>query len=226
MIDFHTHILPNMDDGSDSVDTSIKLLNMLRNDGVKLVCLTSHFYPKQESIDDFIIRRNNAFSKLNYDGDLDLRLGSEIHYYRGISTSEDIGKLCIENTRILLIELSFSSPINDNVIKELVNLKNRGFKVILAHIERYNISKNMLIDIHNRGILFQINTEMFNGLLTRIKAIKWFKKGLIDVLGSDTHNNIDRRPNYDKAINIIKNKLGEAYYREFVEKTYNIIRIK
>lgn len=225
MIDFHTHILPNVDDGSDSVNKSIELLNILKNDGVKLVCLTSHFYPKQESIDEFIERRNNAFSLLNYK-DLELRLGAEIHYYRGISVNDDIAKLCIDNTNILLIELSFSTVINDNVIKELINLKNRGFKILLAHIERYDISEDQLINMHNNGILFQCNSEMFTNFFLKRKALKWLKSGLIDVIGSDAHNTNDRRPNYAKAMNIIKDKFGTSFYDNFIEKTYNIIGTK
>lgn len=222
MIDFHTHILPKMDDGSDSVETSIKLLNILKEEGVKLVCLTSHFYPKNESIDDFIARRENSFKSLNYN-DLDIRLGSEIHYYRGISTSEDIGKLCLENTNILLIELPFSTDINDNILKEIVNLKNRGFKVILAHIERYPISDAQLKYLHSNGILIQCNTEFFLGFFSSKKAIKWLKNGIIDVIGSDTHNLNERKPNYQKAMNMINKKLGENFLQNFVEKTYNII---
>ena len=143
MIDFHTHILPNMDDGSDSVATSIELLNILKNEGVELVCLTSHFYSRNESIEDFLVRRNKQYNKLNYP-DLDIRLGAEIHYYRGISASTDIEKLCIQGTKILLIELSFSSPISDFVIREIMNLKNKGFTVVLAHIERYNLKIDVL----------------------------------------------------------------------------------
>lgn len=225
MIDFHTHILPNMDDGSDSVDTSTKILNMLRNDGVKLVCLTSHFYPRNESIDDFLSRRQESFNKLNYKG-LDLRLGAEVHYYRGISASEDIEKLCIEGTNILLLELSFSSPINDNVIKDIINLKNRGFKVILAHIERYNINESTLIQLHNNGILLQCNSESFEGYFNSRNTLKWLEKGLIDVIGSDTHDLKDRKPNYGKAMDLIYNKLGEDFYKKFIDKTYKIIEKK
>ena len=222
MIDFHTHILPNMDDGSNSVQTSIDLLNILRNDGVKLVCLTSHFYPRNESIEDFLNRRQASFNSLNYKG-LDLRLGAEVHYYRGISTSEDIDKLCIEGTNILLLELSFSSPINDNVIKDIINLKNKGFKVILAHIERYNIKESTLIELHNNGILMQCNTEAFDGFFKGKTALKWLKNGLIDVIGSDAHNLKDRKPNYGKTMNLIYNKLGEDFYKKFIAKTYKII---
>ena len=223
MIDFHTHILPNMDDGSKSVDESIQLLNILKNEGVKLVCLTSHFYPRNESIEDFLERRNNSFKELNYNNEIKVLLGSEVHYYRGISTSEDIDKLCIENTNILLVELPFSIPINENIINEIVNLKNRGLRVILAHVERYKIDFSTLQYLHNNGVMLQCNAEFFLGFFSSKRALKWLENGIIDVIGSDCHNLIDRIPNYDKAMNIIKKNLGEDFLNNFVRKTYNII---
>lgn len=224
MIDIHTHILPNMDDGSDSVATSIELLNILKNDGVKLICLTPHFYPSNESIENFLIRRNESYKQLinKYD-DLDLRLGAEIHYYRGISASEDIDKLCIEKTNILLIELSFTSPVTDSMINELIALSNKGFRIILAHIERYDIDPMKIEYMHTHGILMQCNVEFINGLFTSRKAIKLLRSGIIDVLGSDCHNLTSRAPNYSKAISIIKNKLGNEFCEKFIENSYIII---
>lgn len=224
MIDFHTHILPNMDDGSQSVVESVELLNTLENEGVKLVCLTSHFYPRNESIDDFLARRQKSFESLKrYKGDMELRLGSEVHYYRGISASENIDSLCIENTNILLVELSFNSPINDGVINELISLKNKGYRVILAHVERYGIDEDTLIYMHNSGLLLQVNTEFFNGFFNSRRALKWLEKGIIDVIGSDCHNTNDRIPNYSKTMKLIADKLGNEFLRKFIEKTYKII---
>ena len=144
MIDFHTHILPNMDDGPKSVETSLELLSILEKQNVKLVCLTSHFYPNRESIDDFILRRDNAYKQLDYKGNLELRLGCEVHYYNGISQSDNLDKLCLENTNILLLELPFETIINDNMIREIISLSNRGFKVMLAHIERYDVDEKKI----------------------------------------------------------------------------------
>lgn len=222
MIDFHTHILPNMDDGSNSAKTSRQLLNILKSEGVKLVCLTSHFYPMQESLSDFISRRNEAYKSLDY-SDLDLRLGAEVHYYRGLSTSEELACMCIEGTNIILIELSFNMDINDNVINELVNIQSKGYKVLLAHIERYNLSDDILMELHSKGILLQVNTEFFEGFFNSRRAIRMLKNGLIDALGSDTHDLDKRRPNYEKTMNLISKKLGEDFAREFVKKTYKII---
>lgn len=222
MIDFHTHILPNMDDGSDSVETSNKLLNLLEEQGVKLVCLTSHFYANHESINDYLKRREKAFNKLNYKGNLVLKLGAEVRYYSGISVSEDLNKLCLEGTNYLLLELPFFTTITPQMIEEITSLRFKGFIVVLAHIERYNISNKDLNSLHNSGVLFQYNVDYINGLLTGNKAISLIKRGYISFLGSDCHNLTNRHPYYLKAINKLKNKLKTDDLSTYIKKLYNI----
>ena len=64
VIDFHTHVLPEMDDGSDSVETSIGMLRKLRDSGVALAVATSHYYRWDEDIDSFLERRSEAIGTL------------------------------------------------------------------------------------------------------------------------------------------------------------------
>ena len=220
MIDIHTHILPNMDDGSKDVDESNQLLKILENEGVKLVCLTSHFYPNKESIDDFLIRRDKSFKQLNYQGNIELRLGSEVHFYYGISTSEDIEKLCIDGTNLLLLEMPFDCKFNDNVINEILTIRNRGIRIILAHIERYDVNEEILRTLKSGGIYIQVNTESFLGYFKGRRSINWFRQGFIDFIGSDSHNTKDRKPNYLKAIEILSKKFGEASVNNFIENCY------
>lgn len=223
MIDFHTHILPNMDDGSISPIQSNNLLSILEKQNVKLVCLTSHFYADNESIDSFIQRRDDAFNKMNYQGNLILKKGAEVHYYRGISASEDIDALCLEGTNLLLIELPFEYAINENVINELFSLKNRGYRVVLAHFERYGFSLKELNRFKQNGLLLQANAEFIIGSFFDSKGIKLLKNGLIDFIGSDCHNDDDRKPNYEEAVNKIKEKLGEDFLNNFMDNCYKII---
>ena len=223
MIDFHTHILPNMDDGSVSAKQSLEMLTMLEEQNVKLVCLTSHFYADREPIDEYIKRRNDAFNQINYQGNLELKLGSEVHYYRGISASEDIDKLCLEGTNLLLIELPFESKINENIINEILSIKNRGYKVVLAHFERYNFSIDDLNLFKRNGILLQSNCEFIIGSFLNSKGIKLLQDGYIDLLGSDCHDLSSRKPNYLETVLKIKEKLGDDYLNNFNNICYKII---
>ena len=154
---------------------------------------------------------------------MELKLGSEVHYYSGISQSEEIHKLCLNGTNILLLELSFSSPITDSVVNDVIKLKNRGFVVILAHIERYDISESKLIYLHNNGVLLQANTSLFEGFLNSKRALKWLRNGIIDVIGSDCHDLEVRVPNYKKTMDLIAKKLGQEFLNKYIEKTYKII---
>ena len=225
MIDIHTHILPKMDDGSDSVETSTKMLKELKDQGVKLVYLTSHFYPRNEEIDDFLKRRNEAYHLLNnLNLDIELKLGAEVHYYRGISASENIGKLCLEDTNLLLLELPFSYPINDFVLKDLINLNYR-YRVILAHIERYDLNDKIIRYLKDNDILLQSNCEYLIDKKTCKKALKYYKHNLIDFMGSDCHNLEDRAPNYKQASDILKNKINEEFYFNLVDKTHIILDV-
>ena len=64
MIDFHTHILPKMDDGSKSTEESIAMLKMQAEQGIRWVVATPHFYAEHESPQDFLQRRNHSYQSL------------------------------------------------------------------------------------------------------------------------------------------------------------------
>ena len=64
MIDFHTHILPKVDDGSRSLEQSLAMLNELKKQGVKKLVATPHFYANDESVESFLERRNRVYAEL------------------------------------------------------------------------------------------------------------------------------------------------------------------
>jgi len=104
MIDLHSHILPNLDDGSKDADESIALLNLLANQGIETVVATPHFYANDESVENFLKRRTESYEILSqrlYDGLPKIFLGAEVRYYQGISRMPDINKLCIDGTNHL-----------------------------------------------------------------------------------------------------------------------------
>lgn len=215
MIDFHTHILPNMDDGSNSVSESLKMLEELENQDVELVCLTPHFYSGKESIENFINRRNKAYESLNYEGNLKLLLGAEVKYYRGISQNNELNKLCLQDTNLLLLELPFDMNINENITNEIINIVRSGIRVVLAHIERYSLSLDTIKSLKSNGILIQANNEYVVGSLFHHEGIKMLKDGYIDFLGSDCHNLTDRKPNCIEAHKQINKHLGTDFIIAF-----------
>ena len=166
MIDFHTHILPNVDDGSKGVEESTLMLTRLFEQGVNKVIATPHFYANDESVDEFLLRRNAAFEKLSKNGcDVSkIILGAEVRYYDGISHLQDLKKLRIEGTRFLLLEMPFNKW-TDYAINEVIDIANRGkISLVLAHIDRYLpiISKSVIAKLSANGVLFQANSSFFD----------------------------------------------------------------
>lgn len=204
MIDFHTHILPGIDDGSQSISESIALLRAEYAQGVEAVVLTPHFYAHQNSPETFLKRRRQAWQALKpY---LDSRmprpfLGAEVQYFEGICGMREIRQLMIEQTDYLLLEMPFTRW-TDRVVSDAVSLNNRGdIVVVLAHIERY-ISmqpKEVWEYLRKSGLLMQVNASFFESWRTKHKAMSMLEKGEIHLLGSDCHNMNSRRPNWDQV---------------------------
>ena len=215
MIDFHTHILPEIDDGSQSTKESIQLIKQLTEQSVKTVVATPHFHPSTEHLNVFLRRRNDAFERLIHrlpPNAPKILLGAEVEYCDDICyDTEGLKALCTEGTDLLLIEMP-KGKWSEKMINDLIELASSNeFTVILAHIERY-ISKQSgktIKRLKDSGILMQANATFFTSLFTRRRAISLLKHNTINLIGSDCHG-INRRPPYiKKAYGIIEKKLGE-----------------
>ncbi len=202
IIDFHTHILPAMDDGSRSVEESLAILQEEARQGVVAAILTPHFYAQQNSPEEFLARRAQAWQALlPHTGGLPtLFLGAEVHYFEGIAAVQGLERLCIEKTDLLLVEMPMCRW-SSRMVDELVALNSRkDICVVLAHIERYLSmqSPQTIQRLLSIGILFQANVSFFGDWQTRRKAIAMAQRGQIHLLGSDCHSMGTRRPNWNK----------------------------
>lgn len=217
IVDMHSHILPEMDDGAKSVEISLEMLSAEYNQGIRNVLLTPHFYPTEEDPEKFLARREMSAQKLvNNIGNAsvpNLFLGAEVAFYSGISHSKDIKKLCIMGTDFVMIEMPFCKW-TDKEIEEIVSMRSAlGVRPIIAHIERYiDFQKNNVFSyLLENGILIQTNAEAFLEKKSCKTVTKLIKKGCIHCLGSDSHNLTSRKPNIQEAIPIIIDELGTDY---------------
>ena len=218
MIDVHSHILPGIDDGSRNVEMSLKMLREEWEQGIKDIFLTPHFYADMTDPEKFLSRRSDAEKNLieAVNGTSTeipkWILGAEVHYYRGIGRSEDIGKLCIGNSRYILLEPPFREW-TPAFLEDVRALRDElDLKVIIAHIERYlDQDKHLVRELTEEpGVFLQANAEFFIDRRTRRRALKMLKDEEIDFLGTDAHNMEERRPNLLDAIKIIEDKLGSG----------------
>ena len=229
MIDAHTHILPGLDDGSSSLEESLAMAKESARQGVRLLAATPHYYATEESPGQFLKRREKALALLETaweDGFPTLLVGAEVHYFDGISRVGEMEGLTFEHTRILLLEMPFTSW-SSRMVEEVLELQRlRGFQVLLAHIERYlKAQSGDVWDIlRQNGVWMQCNANFFLRWQTRRKAFGMFQRGEIQMLGSDTHNMATRPPNLALAREAITKSLGQAAWRGFERRTYALLK--
>lgn len=220
MIDFHTHILPGMDDGSKSADESLAMLESLRKQGIRKVAATPHFYANDESVDTFLARREKSFAVLKdrLTDSMQVLAGAEVRYYEGISRLPDLKKLRISGTKFVLLEMPFS-PWTEYSVREIIDIAAQG-KVtpVLAHIDRYlpMLKKSVLPRLLNSGVLMQVNSSFISGFFTRAKAFSMLRTNQIHFIGSDCHNLMDRPPDIAKAFSLIRRKFGDMFLADYI----------
>ena len=217
MVDFHSHILPGIDDGSTCLEESIRMLRAEAKQGIRHVVATPHFYPRYDDPQRFLDRRNRAAEALRQEmekhpGLPGITLGAEVYYYRGMSESAYLDQLTIGKSRYILIELP-EAPWPNAVFDELLAIrKQRNLIPVIAHIDRY-ISPFRTFGIPKRlremPVLVQANASFFEKLWTAPMALRMLKTGNIHLLGSDCHNMDSRRPNMGRVIEHIRHRLGQ-----------------
>ena len=212
-------MLPGVDDGSKNVQMSLKMLAESGRQGVEALILTPHFYADMDSPESFLARRtealntlDNAIVRTGYSFP-PFTVGAEVHYYRGMSRSKALDTLCFGRSNYILIEMPFRAwhPQFVDEVEEIADIS--GLNVIIAHIERYLDQDKRLVKrlLENDSLIKQSNAEFFIERSTRKKAMKLLKKGMIDVLASDSHNLTARVPNLRQAYDIIgEDRDGEA----------------
>lgn len=230
IIDFHSHILPSIDDGAKTVEDSIKMLKLSYEKGVRLTVLTPHFYAKgQESLDLFLEKRDASFSLLKEacEGVSDipeLRLGAEVNIQTDISEYEGLEKLCIEGTNYILLEIPHDEGFSESLCDRIFNIKLRELRPVMAHIDRYlPIPKRALKDLSDLNVLYQVNADAFLHFSIKREIAKLFRMGFVHVLGSDIHDLGERTNNLDKAFEELKAHFGNEYIKFVTENAEAVI---
>lgn len=222
VIDFHSHVLPALDDGSKSTEMTRIIMEETRRQKVKKMVASPHFYPDKMSLESFLEKRRKAASDLLSVWDMEscprVFLGAEVAYYSGIGDSSFLSDLTIIGTNTLMIEMPFHKW-SGREISEILDITLSGeFNVLLAHIERYiSWQEEKTLDrLLDAGVFIQSNAENFTDPDSLKKALSMVQEGKIHVLGSDTHNITTRPQTIGKAKELIKDNLGEEVIRNML----------
>ncbi len=233
LTEMHCHIIPGIDDGAKDVETSLKMIERLKEQGAKRIVLTPHYYSDTISLDDFLRKREKALDKLVNalpPNSPELVPAAEIYISDYVFNNSSIKDICIGDTGYALIEHSFSSDFDDSVFDRLMNLYcDYGVKPVLAHIERYRAlmtDKYKLDNFIEAGCLTQVNISSFadSPWLVKKKLFKMLDEGKIHLIGSDCHNLDSRAPEYEDGINAIIKKCGQGAVDRLINNADNLFK--
>lgn len=229
--DFHSHILPEIDDGASDSNTSVDMLLHLKQQNVDFVCLTPHYSHHRESVSHFLTRRTQSYYKLAqalHQRKLEncipqIRLGAEVRVETGLVDEPDLCKLCYTGTNALLLELPFSN-LESRIYEALENIVLKyQITPVIAHFERYSAfygpeDREKILSLPN--VIIQVNSETLRHFTGKKFALSLISQGIPVILGSDAHDMKQRPPEIGKAYDKIECKMTEIEQEDF----YHIIR--
>lgn len=214
VIDFHSHVLPGIDDGSKNIETSMKMLQTSKASGVDRMIATPHFYADCDRIERFLERREQAYlsiaDKLS-DDTPKLLLGAEVAFFEGISQAEKIEALTIDDSNLMLLEMPFRTWRQSDIAEVKQLIYKRNFSLIIAHLERYmkkTENRKYISELMELPVTIQINAESLLDCKQSRTLLRMVKKGQIHVLGSDCHGMHHRPPNLMEGRQVIEKKAG------------------
>ncbi|MFI3303167.1 MAG: CpsB/CapC family capsule biosynthesis tyrosine phosphatase [Rikenellaceae bacterium] len=206
--DCHSHILPGVDDGVQSVDESLKILEWYEQMGVKRVIFTPHImedYPKNDAA---YLREEFAKFRGEYSGNIELSLAAEYMLDSKFERHIESGDMLTLWDNYLLVESSYMSPPL-HFFETLQMLMSKGYFVVLAHPERYLfLTSNDYKRLKEMGILFQLNLLSIcggYGEVVKKRTQTLLDSAYYDIVGSDIH----KLGYHDRMINESKLKKSQ-----------------
>lgn len=232
MIDFHSHILPGVDDGPETLEESLSMLRDSFLQGTYSMVSTSHFYAMDEYPQEFLKRRNAAAKQLKdallYSAEVYPRvvLGAEVLFFPGISEAEEIRKLQIGCSGCILIEPPMA-PWTDDMLDEIRQLgQNFDLVPVIAHVDRYmtKLQDDSLINrVLQRDLTVQVNGSYFLNPKTQKAALKNLKAGKIHLIGSDCHNSDSRPQNLGMVRKLVQDKQMKTEFQQLYKNAAELL---
>lgn len=225
MIDIHSHLLPAIDDGSSSFEESITMLNNAYEDGIRDIIITPHY----DKYGFFHSEKDNNLSLLEElkekaNVDINLYLGNEIFINEDILDDLKDGKIAtLANSKYILVEFPFTY-YEDYYDGILYDLKEVGYKLIIAHPERYAYVKedeDFCLRWLDEGYLLQCNGSSLRHHKDTIEYL--LDKRWVSFIASDGHN-LKRPVKLKDAYNTVLAKYGKEYADDlFIFNAKNIL---
>lgn len=232
-VDIHSHIIPGVDDGSQSFEESIDMLNIAYEQGVRTMYATPHYGSGKEKYDrELLLDRFEELKEKALDvGEegIELILGNEVYYHQ--DTVELLDKkeiFTMGGSRYVLMEFAYGISYNE-LYRSLQRVINAGYVPILAHIERYYCLYRKFSEIaslRDMGIGLQINADSVIAKLSSEASFcrKLIRNGYIHFLASDCHRVGWRPPVMKDGYSALEKKTPQEYLDRLMKVNPDILR--
>ena len=218
MIDIHTHILPNIDDGSRSIEETFNLIKEAKNVGFDAIVSTSHYMEGyyETNTPEREVWINAIYENLQAKNiDIKLYLGNEIYMSENmIKLLEDGKASTINDTSYVLFEMPLNAePLN--LYDTIYEMQQYKIVPILAHPERYSFIQKepeLIYDLIEKGVLMQANYGSIIGQYgekAQIIVKKFFENDMIHLLGTDVHRQNTIYPKIPQILSELNYLIGE-----------------
>lgn len=232
MIDIHCHILPEVDDGSRSLNESIEMAMIAKEQGITKIINTSHYHPdfrykKGEELLKELEDFNNVLKENMID--IEVVIGNEIYYTKDlIKEIDELDFYTLNNSRYILIELPPTNFPKDlcNIVYEL---KEKNYIPVFAHVERYReVQENpeLIYEVINAGAIIQVNSHSIlgkSGKELQKVCNTLLNRNMVHVVGTDAHSSKRRTPIFLDAYKYVSEKYSKEMADDLFIKNNNAI---
>ena len=219
-VDMHCHVLPGIDDGSESMEESLHMLRDAYKSGISEIIVTPHYKRGRRNAGrDEILRLIEQLQTemRNTDNLITLYPGNEIFFFEGITEALQSGEvLTLNGTNRVLVEFSPGEQLTylRNAIDSLLA---EEYVPIVAHPERYGCTARSVSDtlfLAQMGAELQVNAGSVAGKYgreARKYTMELLKAGAVTYIGSDAHDARKRKIELDGCCKALRRKLDSNY---------------
>ena len=219
-VDIHCHILPGVDDGSQTPEETKAMLQKAWDEGIQIMVATPHYHKQRGKNDIELIKKQLLLTRKlakEVNPKMQICLGMEIYYGEDVPELLKEGRVVsIRKSRYILVEFSPGDEFQ-YILNAVRKLQMSGHTVIIAHIERYNCLRKDISNVEylrEMGAYLQVNTGSITGSYGR--SVKKFlrevlKAQLVQLVGTDAHGSERRTPKMQEAYKEVVKRCGEEY---------------
>lgn len=231
-IDIHTHILPGVDDGAESMQEACRLIQMAYRDGTRALFLTPHY---RSDCRGYSPRRiEEIFSQLQAAAaretpDMQLYLGTEVRFDSEVPEKLLRGEvLPLNGSRFVLLEFS-RQALRTQILMGVSEILRYGYTPVIAHAERCDTFRRFpeqIAEIVHLGAYIQINADSVlgtNGFAVKRFAHRLLKERKVHFVATDAHDSQNRTPMLNKCFLRISKKYGQDYAAQVFYENARVI---